>query len=102
MANLLRALERAETPSGYPDMTVGEAEQYLKELARGGNVEAQKLLTPSSDGRLMPRRFKPPWAAERISGGYVAKGRDRPRRSLMSMVAIRAASIRRPDARHSA
>jgi chromosome condensin MukBEF ATPase and DNA-binding subunit MukB len=45
----LHALERAEALSGNPDMTVAEAENYLKALARGGNVEAQKLLEAFAD-----------------------------------------------------
>jgi hypothetical protein len=49
LENMLHALKRAEALSGVDNMTVADAENYLRELARGGNLEAQKLLPAFDD-----------------------------------------------------
>jgi hypothetical protein len=49
LRNLLYALQRAQALSGKADMTVAEAEAYTRELATGGNIEAQKLIPAFDD-----------------------------------------------------
>lgn len=54
LRKLLAALERAETLSGKFDMTVAEAENFLRALAQGGNEEARKLLDAFDDPFVEP------------------------------------------------
>jgi hypothetical protein len=44
LQKLLKALQRANALSGGRDMTIPEAEDYLKGLAQDGDREAEKLL----------------------------------------------------------